>query len=318
METKIERNANVQQGNKVARYIKNTFNNLVKLVKLIPFSMRILLLFFAFPFLLNLIITYLGTPWKYVGNGEDWLGFFSNYSGGFIGAIVALIVATSQGKQQKEILNEEIEAIKEENKLQFERVRQAEKEKEEYQRKIAQIQPLIIAKYEVREIISSLQKVNFLRLKGVEHIQKRDKILNPTYEESLTMKQEVERKEYNLRPVNENLLSCIHLIEDIDLQSKLYSKLSTYMDFIVALSENITSEEWNYNPEKGIPLQFAMFEAHELDKKKSLIIAEKERFWHYIDTGLIKQLASLLDRIEDELKASKSLRSQSIEVNKSQ
>jgi hypothetical protein len=74
------------------------FKDLFRVIK----EKKFLILVFGVP----IIINYLLLTWHFPGvqgNYNDWLGFFSNYSGGIIGAIGAYFVAIHQIKKQKEI-----------------------------------------------------------------------------------------------------------------------------------------------------------------------------------------------------------------------
>lgn len=333
VEVNNENSASVQQDNNQWKAIKEWWTNRVpKSLKTFLFWTIVILIFFLFPIGLNAVIENWKVPWNYVGVGKDWLGFFSNYAGGFIGAIVALIVAGKQGKEQRElarIQNEEqrellgkqleeqrelverqLEATKEENLAQFERARQAETEKEAKQRKLAQLHPLIIAQYEVDQVIFSLKIVDSLRIKNIQNIKERDNKDNPVEEEILEIKHEAERNVYNLRPINEILLSYIHLIEDMELQSKLYVKLSEYKDFCEVLAIDIKGENWNYRPNNGMDLEDALYEARQINsRRETLIVQKKEQFWHLMATGLIIQFEKLLNEINLEINEVKKIES---------
>jgi hypothetical protein len=62
--------------------------------------LKIVLWSVAAPILLNILVSIPSrlTPFE----GDTWLGFFGNYSGGIIGGIVAFIIASSQIKAQNE------------------------------------------------------------------------------------------------------------------------------------------------------------------------------------------------------------------------
>ncbi|MBD8589187.1 hypothetical protein IFT92_15405 [Peribacillus simplex] len=76
-----------------------------------------------FIIIVPIIINYFLLTWRFTGiwfipgvqgNYDDWLGYFSNYSGGIIGGIVAFLIAWSQIKSQAK--EKEIEAINAERK----------------------------------------------------------------------------------------------------------------------------------------------------------------------------------------------------------
>ncbi|MFE4077063.1 hypothetical protein [Peribacillus sp. YIM B13477] len=306
MEENNEHNTSVGQENHDRRKLGAIF-------KAIPYWVWLILLFFGFPIILNLVIEYGKVCWEYVGDGEDWLGFFSNYAGGFIGAMVALIIAGKQGKEQRKLaeiqlkeqrklIEIQLAATKEENSTQFERSKLAEEEKEAKQRKLAQLQPLIIAQYEIKEMIYSLKIVNIMRRESIKHIQDRDKKAN-TKERESEIKIEAEKNVYNIRPINGSLFSYIHLIEDMELQSKLFIKLSQYKDFGEALAINTRDKDWNYKPENGIDLKVAVYEAREINQRREMLVEKrKEEFWHFMDTGFVYQLENLLKKINSEIK----------------
>ncbi|MCM3641414.1 hypothetical protein M4D68_09720 [Priestia aryabhattai] len=56
----------------------------------------------AAPAVLNFTIFQFNTPWTY-GEGDEWLSFWGNYSGGLISAYVAYFIANSQIEKQAKI-----------------------------------------------------------------------------------------------------------------------------------------------------------------------------------------------------------------------
>ncbi|PGA99652.1 hypothetical protein [Bacillus toyonensis] len=220
----------------------------------------VIICFVLTPVILNYVLFTWRAPRVY-GDGDTWLGFWGNYSGAFVGALVALWIANRQVNDSRDL----------------------EIEKEQRQRKVAQLQPLIIASRELDEVIWSLRKINILRRQGFESA--RDKLLEQkggvelTEDELLEIKKEVESKVYKLRPINDNLISCLHLIDNIDLQATLYSKVIQYQDFLKVLLSDISEE----------------------NLQADMIILDKQNFWETFTGNYIVTLESVKNLVDDEI-----------------
>ncbi|MCP1122935.1 hypothetical protein NKR74_06235 [Bacillus sp. 3103sda1] len=220
----------------------------------------VIICFVLTPVILNRVLFTWRSSRAY-GNGDTWLGFWGNYSGAFVGALVALWIANRQVNDSRDL----------------------ELEKEQRQGKVAQLQPLIIATRELDEIIWSLKKIDIIRMKDLKSV--RGELLQQkggvelTYDELVKTKKEVESKVYKLRPINDNLISSLHLIDDIDLQATLYSKVIQYQDFLKVLLIDISVEN----------LQVDM------------TIAEKQNFWETFDGNYIVTLEYVKKLVDDEI-----------------
>ncbi|PFM62185.1 hypothetical protein COJ48_19575 [Bacillus cereus] len=263
----------------------------------------VILIFAVFPIVLNYAIVNYEVPWKYVGDAKDWLGFFSNYASGVIGAIVALIVAQYQGELQKDHFERQLQ----ENLAQAKDMQQKEIDKEIRQKRFAQLPALIMANHELDESIFSLRKIASLRNKSVELIRERNTKTGSEQEDS-EIAEEVNRKVYELRPIDSNLFSHLQLVDDIGLQIDLYIKLNQYRDFAKALAIDLEGEEWRYLPEQNQDLYIAVYEAGEIKARKQLVIGKKEEFWNFIESNYIGQLGVLHKKVKLEIDAIKELK----------
>ncbi|QWH42884.1 hypothetical protein EXW53_26790 (plasmid) [Bacillus mycoides] len=224
----------------------------------------VIICFVLTPVVLNCVLFTRRASWVY-GDGDIWLGFWGNYSGAFVGALVALWIANRQIKDSRE----------------------TELEKEKRQRKTAQLQPLMIASNELKEIIFSLKKLDIKKRQHFESV-KENRLeqkggVELIEEESLEIKKEVESKVYKLRPINDNLIPCLHLIDNIELQNKLYSKVIAYQDFVNVLSIDVSSVE--------------LYD--------EMTIKEKQHFWELLDTTYIRTLDYTKELVDNEIKSLK-------------
>lgn len=234
----------------------------------------IVIICFVFtPVILNYVLFTWRAPLVY-GDGDTWLGFWGNYSGAFVGALVALWIANRQINDSRDL----------------------ELEKEQRQRKVAQLQPLIIATRELDEIIWSLKKINILKMEDLKSV--RDELLEQkggvelTYDELVKTKKEVESKVYKLRPINDNLISSLHLIDDIDLQATLYSKVIQYQDFLKVLHSDISTGEL----------------------QDDMTIKEKQNFWETFDSNYIVTLEYVKKLVDNEIASIKEYVNENFKV----
>ncbi|MDA2738653.1 hypothetical protein PDQ75_26295 [Bacillus cereus group sp. Bc015] len=100
-----------------------------------------------------------------------------------------------------------------------------------------------------------------------------------TYEELVETKKEIETKVYKLRPINDHLISSLHLIDNIDLQAMLYSKVIQYQDFLKILLIDVSTE----------------------NRQVDITILEKQNFWEVFDANYIVTLEYVKKMVDDEI-----------------
>ncbi|MBE7118609.1 hypothetical protein [Bacillus cereus] len=193
-----------------------------------------LILLIGFPWLLNLTIIHLNVPWGHVGGATDWLGFFSNYAGGVLGATVALIIAKSQAKEQRKQFERELEITEKKNEEEAKQLHEREIEKETRQRKINQLPALVFLKYEAERMYNQLKQLESQKAYKYA-ITKANKFDSEKEKEILEEFLKVKRL---LAPLNDECYPYIALVEDIDLQIELMECFNFYKKFANSLSHD--------------------------------------------------------------------------------
>ncbi|WJE48933.1 hypothetical protein QRD90_06965 [Peribacillus frigoritolerans] len=313
MKTNTENNTSLHQENNGDARPENEKGNSLYKNLLIGISG-----FLFFPIVLNLIITRFNLPWEYVGEAEDWLGFFSNYAGAFIGALVALIIAKNQTKEQRTQFKESMENAERDNRERIEQLKQAEIEKEARQRKINQLPALVFLKYEAKQIHNRLdhlerQKTTHFHL---THMKKFDKLKEKRIIEDFL------KEKRQLIPLNKQCHFYISLIEDIDLHVELVECFNFYSVFSLSLSHDpieARNEKENLL-EKMIELaklgdldESSRKFKEELKKPSELIwaITEKLLFWDELEQQkYTDRFQEIINRIDEEIQKTKELKNQ--------
>lgn len=238
----------------------------------------IVLVFFGFPILLNIGIVSFNVPWRYVGKGEEWLGFFSNYAGGFIGAIVALIVANKQGEEQRKSVQEQLKATEKENLTQFERAQKAEKR----QRTLAQLPALVFLENQIKRMWGNMHAEKLRKEVHMEHSYntfQRD--LTPKEEEEV--KKEVENRVYYIDLVNEQSFSYISLVIDIDLHTRLIECFTFYKEFSETLRLDIAPLEKEIKELAKSTNKYGSTGVQNIASKLAVFTSSKSFVWEQLD-----------------------------------
>lgn len=236
-----------------------------KNLKYILLSLGALLLV---PVVLNMTIFQFGTRFTY-GDGDEWLSFWGNYSGGILSAFVAYYVANSQIKKQLEI----------------------DMLKQRQTNLINQLPALIRIRMELGRLRGQLFQANSEMQSYITENGGLQSNTNPAGIPSGV----AYHKTIQVEQMREDVWIYIEKIDDVNLQVKLMEAFEFYKDFSEAAREeikhfssvglNTDQEEWN-----------------KLHKKKSRIWYQ---FYHQnapINFGI------LYKRIDDELEKVKALK----------
>lgn len=254
----------------------------------------LIVLFIAFPIVLNFLIVNFEVPWKYVGEAKDWLSFFSSYAGGFAGAVATLIVVTIQSKNQKEM----------------------ELEKENRERKFKQLPGLIFLNNEMQKMTKSLTEVYQMKL-YFDVAEKTEKMLEKGGElEEVDLSQvavNVTNKKYDTKLMSEKSYEYIATIEDVLLHVRLLNCFNFYSDFSQAVNQDIESLTIEY---KKIVEEFATnkneettFRFMEMGKQRAKIIGEKSRVWEEFESQhMLEEFTITLKDLQKELVQTKGLK----------
>lgn len=160
------------------------------------------------PVILNMTLFQFTTPWTY-GDGDEWLSFWGNYSGGLISAVVAYIVANFQIKKQQ-VINE-------------------------HEKTIAQLPSLMRIRIELNKYILELRRVNQERATFV---------LTDKVKSDFGIKAEGPfLSKYTILLFKEENYSLLEKIEDDDLHIKLISCFEFYDDFSKTISLDMYSNK---------------------------------------------------------------------------
>jgi hypothetical protein len=160
------------------------------------------------PVILNMTLFQFTTPWTY-GDGDEWLSFWGNYSGGLISAVVAYIVANFQIKKQQ-VINE-------------------------HEKTIAQLPSLMRIRIELEKYLLELIRVNQERHAVV--ITKRVKA-------DLNIQAEgAHLRKYTILLFKEENYNLLEKIENDDLHIKLISCFEFYDEFSESISLDVNSNK---------------------------------------------------------------------------
>lgn len=242
-----------------------------------------------FPIAINFILFQGKFPFAY-GNGDVWLGFWGNYSGGVLSAIVAYLVANSQIQKQVQI---DIEHRKRD-------------------RLIAQLPSLVRIRYELEKYIRQLGKVEREREldQGVidfhiKHSELEGRELNAQkskYETDLLI------KKFSIDSLDEGVYQLIEKIDNDDIHIKLIEILKFYEDFSDAVSFDIaklsyrnrfsSNNNYEITPEAREQEQLK----RDLDEEVAKYYVKKEIFWgRFFEENMIEQFKEVLERVNDEI-----------------
>ncbi|GGB43092.1 hypothetical protein [Fictibacillus barbaricus] len=221
------------------------------------------------PVVLNMTIFQFGTPFTY-GDGDEWLSFWGNYTGGLVSAYVAYFIANSQIKKQLEI-----DMLKQRQTNLLNQLPALIRLKNELGRKRGQ---LFRANGEMQQYISENGRLRSER--------------NPQGIPSGAAYQ----KTIQVEPMREDIWIYIEKIDDVDLQVELMNALQFYKDF----SEAVSKEFKNF-PAQG-PTQRDREEWEKLYNKKNSV------WYQFYHENVPNKFGILYKRIDDELEKVKALK----------
>ncbi|HDR7527126.1 TPA: CvpA family protein [Bacillus paranthracis] len=245
--------------------------------------------FLAVPIVINFIAILIGMFFK-SGDVQDWLGFFGNYSGGFLGVVIAFVIAKQQGREQDENLRKQLE-----------NQRKLELEKEHRQRKFAQLPALIAIQYELQALLDSLH-VLLLTRESEYQVE-----LNGGDSQTLDLVVH-DCKPYKIRELNKDIFSYIQLIDVVDLQAELYLQFSQYKEFAEALKQEIDIEIIE-SIAKAVETWGSDMKRLMLEDRTGSVESLKAKFWLLNqDNRYVNELVTLRAKISDEIEATKELR----------
>lgn len=244
---------------------------------------RKLVIFLSIPVLIPVLINYLLLTWHFPGvqgKEEDWLGFFSNYSGGIIGGIVAFIVANHQVKTQMK------EQIKNEEEIKY----------------INQLPTLLNIIFELKEMKKSL-KAAFAMRKIITEFNEHQSGKNIIV---------IEHAHYPLKKLNDENWLGIQLIQSVDFQKSLITLKNDYKKISDALSINIDEIKFEITRLRGTGDK----DINELLLKFEMTKGDKEWAWEklneidYVEVieDKIKLANIMIDSIEEMMDRRQSIR----------
>ncbi|GAB1769185.1 hypothetical protein [Priestia megaterium] len=258
----------------------------------------VLFFFVITPPLLNYILFTWKAPWTF-GEGDNWLGFWGNYSGAFVGALVALWIANRQAVEQREILKKQID----EQRIQ-------ELEKEARSRKIEQAPYLIQIQFELKQMLKQMQKINDIKKERIAvhegYIRNRTEREELTTEEKKEAWKDVESEAFEIKLINNQVLSHFQGVDDIELQIQLIECFTFYTEFseVISVDLQIVYEEFSKSV-KGILRENQkefISRYQQYAHVRSKIAKEKKRVWLAFEReDQIGKLINTLERIEKEI-----------------
>ncbi len=229
----------------------------------------VVFVFVIFPIIINYALFTWRAPQTY-GDSDTWLGFWGNYSGAFVGAMVALWIANRQ--------------IHDSRKLEL--------EKEQRQRKLAQLPSLVFLKYEMNWMIQELE-VALENRKGYASVDEKsgEQLKDLSEDEKRAHLYRAEDKIYDVKQTNIESYSYIANIEGVDLHVSLIECFNFHKEFseIVSQSHSVRLAEIESN------LQFEKH--HENPTEESAIVA-KQKFFKRFELMAAKRRA--WERLEKE------------------
>ncbi|OON44644.1 hypothetical protein BU230_18165 [Klebsiella pneumoniae] len=229
----------------------------------------VIVCFVCTPVILNYVLFTWRAPRVY-GDGDTWLGFWGNYSGAFVGALVALWIAKRQINDSREL----------------------ELEKEQRQRKLAQLPSLVFLKYEMSWMIKELEVALENRNGYASVDEKSGELLKDLSEdEKRAHLYRAEDKIYDVKQTNTESYSYIANIESFDLHVSLIECFNFHKEFseVVSQSHSVRLAELESD------LQFEKH--HENPTEESAIIA-KQKFFKRFELNVVKR--RVWERLEKE------------------
>lgn len=271
------------------------------------------------PLVLNYILFTWRAPWVY-GDGNVWLGFWGNYSGGFVGALVAMWIANRQASEQRKVLKQQIEDQ-----------RTLDIEKEERVRAINQLPSLVKIQYELVGLEEQLWNVH-ADMQNKENTSKEETIRNQNarvfkgeYRYIETLKEKINNgtyklttkfmnDTYNMDNLKDEVYTYLEKIENVELHIQLIECLNFYRDFSLAVNydllkaqdealdiiKSVTASE---DKKKELMKQFM-----KLNKEKNLHHLNKQGGWKdFYEKGMLLQFRDVLANVKKEIEVVKEI-----------
>ncbi|MBG9656581.1 hypothetical protein [Cytobacillus firmus] len=255
--------------------------------------------------ILNLTLFQFTTPFTY-GDGDDWLTFWGNYSGGLVSAIVAYIVANSQIQKQQKL----------------------DLAKEKYARTINQLPALVRIKIEIEKYIKELQSVKeereaFLqrnggiRQKSYEYSSPEEFIVSP---DEGVPEFEITEKHYDMELPQLDSFVYLEKVEDINLQIDLITCFNFYRDFSEAMNYNMVLADKERNELndslKGMVADGQLSKFQIIQEKVGLMYREtniyygrKKSGWKtFYEKDMLGKFMEVLNRLDDEITTVKQIK----------
>ncbi|WP_406866886.1 hypothetical protein AB0764_10510 [Priestia megaterium] len=228
-------------------------------------TLKIITVFLIFPFILNGVLFSWRAPWTN-GAGNDWLGFWGNYSGAFVGALVALWIARKQINDQRKLESEK--------------------------RVLAQLPALVFLKYEMERMLKELEQALEDRNGYAKYDGKTgEKFTNLTEDEKRANKYRAEDKIYNVKPTNTEGYTYITNIESIDLHVALIECFNFHKQFSETVSQSHSAKLAEIEYQKQLDRH------HESPTEESAILF-KQKFFRRFEVQAIKR--DVWKRLEEE------------------
>ncbi|HDR4694780.1 hypothetical protein ABR775_07090 [Bacillus cereus] len=190
----------------------------------------VVFVFVIFPIILNYTLFTWRAPQTY-GNGDTWLGFWGNYSGAFVGAMVALWIARKQAVEQKEILKQQ---LIDQNKQEL--------AKEARNLKVIQAPALLQIELEMKRMLKELENADELMSSiantfegAMKHGKGKEELTSQEKEEA---RKEAQKGAIEMKYLNDQIFSHLQSIDSLELQIKLIDCFTFYDEFSYAISYN--------------------------------------------------------------------------------
>ncbi|MDA1588982.1 MULTISPECIES: hypothetical protein [unclassified Bacillus cereus group] len=258
--------------------------------------------FVVVPVILNYALFTWRAPQTY-GDGDTWLGFWGNYSGAFVGALVALWIARKQAVEQKEILKQQ---LNDQNKQEL--------AKEARNLKVVQAPALLQIQHEMRGMLKELEKADKLvsfvtnaNENATKHREDREggEELTPEEKEEAREKA-IKTSAIEMKYLNDQIFSHLQSIDSLELQIKLIDCFTFYDEFSYATGYNEKraleefkklTKELEEDDKKGFRTAYFDF----YDKNNSRIL-KKIYIWSIFDSEhKIEDFREILKEIEKEI-----------------
>lgn len=268
----------------------------MKKIKKYPL-LKYLPLVILFPIALNFILFSFDSGLSY-GDGNVWLAFWGNYTGGLISALVAYFVANSQ----------------------IERQISRDSDQRQFELAINQLPALIRSRIELEKVILELERVkeendshtNIWRTTN-DYEELEDVYKTPRSQRSYSI---LKKMFFHVELINKEVLKYLDKVEDIDLQIKLINAFSFYEEFSGGLNFDFYMADIKFddlymqrlNDDNGRNLTA---EGHFFNLETEMIKALNERrkgFMALYDENKIEEFKETLSLLNDEIDYSNDIK----------